>query len=151
MWPFSQKKKVPRVPFPEPRPLDEGSLRFPRYAPQEKIIQPEKIQEAAGIKEEMLPPEEDIPLLEETPMAIPSELPFFQSQMSKPLFIKKDVYQRILGELESLKGDLFNLSELNRDLEKSEYNEENNYVILRKSMKSIHDRCLQIDKILFKL
>ena len=151
MWPFSFKKKVPKVPFPEGR-LDEGSLRFPRHAPLEKVIGPEKVQEAAGInKKEMLPETEEL-AFEESPMeeVTPMGLPSFQPQVSEPLFIKKEVYQRMLEELESLCGDLLNLNELNTDLEKSEFNEENNFALLRKYVKSMHDRLLQADKVLFK-
>src|SRR3989338_132966 len=96
MWPFNLKKKVPKVPFPEGRLLDEGSLRFPRHAPMDKIIEPEKVKEAAGINSmEMLPEPEEI-ASEELPM---KEVPYlrrpsFQSQVSEPLFIKKEVYQR---------------------------------------------------------
>src|SRR3989344_484924 len=72
------------------------------------------------------------------------------TQKSEPLFVKMEVYQRILGEMDDLKLILSKLGEINRHLESSEYNEENNFEKLRREVKLIHDRLLQIDKILFK-
>jgi hypothetical protein len=156
-WLFKRKKKVPRVPFPEALNGDEGTLKFPDSAG-DKIIEPEDVKDAAGLSEE-------IPEMEqEMPVAVPKkdmvEMPSLSSEMSaretspiinrEPLFVKVDVYQRILGEVGNLKEHLLKLGEANRDLENSEYNEEANFDKLRRSMKAMHDRLLKADKVLFK-
>jgi hypothetical protein len=152
MWPFS-KKKVPQVPFPKGHPMGEH-VKMPSQpaelppvkAPQK--LAPEQIKEAAGIKEAAaMPPEMSEEPMEEITMPEPVLL---RPDQSEPLFIKKDVYQRILGEIASLQGDLDNLHELNKDLEHSEFNEENHYAKVRRAVKSSHDRLVQVDNILFK-
>ena len=145
VWPFSRKQKVPKVPFPEDKPMDEGELRFPEQS-SKKEIKPDSIKKAAGLKpiEEELPPKKKI-------VKEPTELPPAPPEIKvEPLYIKIDVYQRILGELETLKTNLGNLGQANKTLESSEYNEEANFDKLRRSMKNLHDRLLQVDKILFK-
>ena len=71
-------------------------------------------------------------------------------QEEGPLFVKVDVYQRVLGELDDLKHQLNILKDVQHKLEDSEYNEERNFDKLRKSMKVIHDQMLQVDRVLFK-
>ena len=71
-------------------------------------------------------------------------------QTSKPLFVRVEVYQKILGEIDSLRDDLKELNHFNGSLENSEYNEETNFVKLKKGVKVMHDRLLQVDKIIFK-
>lgn len=155
-WLFKKKKVIPKVPFPETIPSSYGTLRFPEKL-KERIIEPEDIQSAAGLTEESSEPagqdldldennrnigaQEELPPLPEAPAVI---------TRSEPLYVKKDVYQRILGEIGNLKDDLLGLSETNGVLENSEYNEESNFEKLRKAMKNIHDRLLQVDKVLFK-
>jgi len=83
-------------------------------------------------------------LEEVTPAPVDSE------ETGGPLYVKIDVYRRIWGEVEGLRGKLNDLQETNVKLEGSEYNEEHNFTKLRRSIKGVHDRLLQIDKILFK-
>src|SRR3989344_6561324 len=153
-WLFG-KKKVPRVPLPPGRFRDEGSLSFPNKVPVEKVIQPEAIKAAVGLKKPFAFSEEEENLEGSRP------LPSFSSGLSskpsmpmktaeEPLYIKMEVYQRILGELEGLKTNLSNLNNLTKELEKSEFNEEHNFDKLKVDVKVMHDRLLQADKILFK-
>ena len=148
VWPFSRKNKVPKVPFPEGKLLNEDELRFPEQS-SDKEMEPESIKKAAGLKPleaEELPLEKKPikKLAKDIPVPIPPRV------KKEPLYVKVDVYQRIIGELDSLKTNLNNLSKINNNLEGSEYNEEANFDKLRRSMKNLHDRLLQVDKILFK-
>ena len=172
-WLFGRKKKVPKVPFPEPHAADEKVLKFPGQKPLDKVIEPEKVQEAAGVKNK--PEERGLPELPELPglpdnsqeVEEPEEGPEqperqFPPRMppksgvpppmgsGEPLFIKLELYKRMLGEIDDLHKMLNELGGVNRSLESSEYNEENNFMKLRRSTKGIHDRLLQLDKILFK-
>jgi len=168
-WLFGNKKKVPRVPFPEGLPIEEGnsfkkfnpgSLNLSDKVPKKRIIEPEKIKSAVGIdkgfnfSEDM----ENMPSMEEESKELPkptlfpkfsNEKPLFMTK-GEPLFIKVDVYQRLLGELDNIKVNVSDLYEANRKLASSEYNEENHFVKLKQTVKQVHDRLLQIDKTLFK-
>src|SRR3989344_3335615 len=162
-WLFG-KKKVPKVPLPVPRSFDEGALRFPSRMNTDRTMGPEQLKEAAGLNEPLTFPEEDLPSMPE-PME-PEHLdakptnpqlnlpvqpnfprtPVFKSQ-KEPLFIQVEVYRSILGACDGLKHDLAELSETNKLLEGSEYNEDNRFTRLRKEIKGIHDRLLHMDKI----
>ena len=156
-WLFG-KKKVPRAAFPEPHAADPNALRFPNRPSSDKVIEPEKVQEAVGLKKEQVatpselpeiaPPEQKV----EPPKGLPRPMPQPEMVMevSEPLYIKIELYRRLLGEIEDLHSSLNKLNGVNRDLEQSEYNEENNFAKLRRAIKSMHDRLLQVDKILFK-
>jgi hypothetical protein len=158
-WLFG-KKKTPRVPFPEPH-AGEDTLRFPAPPTSERIIEPNKLKEAAGV---VPPPAEEQPVQEPAlPMEQAEPQPMAQpvapvSPVPRPsipghhppLYVKITVYQRILGELDSLKHDLSHLHTVNEHLETSEFNEENNFSKLRRNVRVIHDRLLQMDKTLFK-
>ena len=147
--PFSKKKKVPKVPFPEGHLVSEDALKFPSTS--DRVIKPENVKKAAGLEKE--PKVEKKTVTAEKPskkkpqkVVPPTEPAAYQD----PLYIKMDVYQRIIGELDSLKQNLGDLGHANRSISHSEYNEESNFNKLRKTMKSLHDRLLQVDKILFK-
>lgn len=154
-WLFG-KKKVPKVPFPEGQIVDETALRFPGGSSSERVIEPEQLKEAAGFKEQRMPsfPAMDGEMEEtEAPRKTMGLFrretsPFVQN--SEPLFVKMEVYQRILGEMDELRLTLTKLSEINKHLESSEYNEENNFETLRREVKLAHDRLLQVDNVLFK-
>ena len=92
------------------------------------------------------------PIAPKLDLSLPQKLPrtpLFNSQ-KEPLFIQVEVYRSILGACDGLKHDLAELSETNKLLEGSEYNEDNRFTRLRKEIKGIHDRLLHMDKILFK-
>ena len=154
-WLFKSKKKIPKIPFPEAQSFGSDTLRFPEKI-KERIIEPDEVMDAAGLKEEMaasvseradFDSETDI---EENGDLTPAPRAPGPIASSEPLYVKVDVYQRILGEVGNLKDHLLELNETNRRLENSEYNEEANFDKLRKTMKTIHDRLLEADKILFK-
>ncbi|MBI4151537.1 hypothetical protein HY496_01090 [Candidatus Woesearchaeota archaeon] len=169
------RKKIPKVPFPPGHPAGEGALRFPSLKPEERVIEPTKVKEAVGLEppsitEEApsrgLPP---LPSFEKAPVTerMPSKpaqtteemppRPVFRTSMvstlteeSEPLYVKVDVYQRLLGEIDSIKKEVTDAFEISKDLETSEYNEEENFAKLKRSVRIIHDRLLQVDKTLFK-
>ena len=160
-WVFADKKKVaPRVPFPMGKSLDDKSLRFSAPTSTDREIQPEQVQDAVGYNQPMSFPTtfeaQQAPLPQNVPtrnLSSRSEVPrpTAEVQVSGPMVVKVDVYQLILNEVDGLKGVLGSLQEANRLLEKSEYNEEHHFEKLRKTMRGVHDRFLQVDKKLFKI
>jgi len=164
-WLFGRKKVVPKVPFPQGRPIDEKALQFPAMDSSERVIEPDKVKEAVGFSKPMAFPDEEegfMPMedeeLPETP--VPSFPP--QSRYASPapistgvmpkheLYVKVEVYQRMLGELDELRRGFADLQHISKNIDESDYNEENNFNKLRRGMKSLHDSFLQADKILFK-
>ncbi|MBS3169599.1 hypothetical protein J4210_03865 [Candidatus Woesearchaeota archaeon] len=165
------RKKVPKVPFPTGHPAGEGALRFPSMRPEERVIEPAKVKEAVGLEMPSIteeaptfaarrPLEESVFPREEQRAALPeatsrsgaARIPSFHPKAEEePLFVKVDVYQRILGEIESIKTDVSAAFEASKRLETSEYNEEENYTKLKRAIRVIHDRLLQVDKNLFKV
>ncbi len=169
VWPFT-KQKVPKVPFPEGHSM-EGTLRFPTMRPEERVIEPSRVKEAVGLEMPSITEEApSFPSFEgSTPENFrsrgePSPVPVAPSRTatgtavpvaygqseSEPLFVKVDVYQRILGEIDSLKKDMNDMFETTKKLETSEYNEEENYAKMKRAVRVVHDRLLQVDKTLFK-
>lgn len=154
-WLFG-RKKVPKVPFPEGRSIDENSLRLPGKLSSQRIIEPDQIKEAAGLGKAMtFPDEEETPFYPSSKTSLPPAgaglrtSPLYTPEPS-PLFIKREVYQHILGEMDEVKSKITELGQINRVVEKSEYNEEHNFVKLRRAVRGIHDRLLSADKIVFK-
>ncbi|MBU0469906.1 MAG: hypothetical protein KKA62_05745 [Nanoarchaeota archaeon] len=157
-WLFGRKKSVPKVP-PAGR-LDDKALRFPTSLPQERVIEPEKVKEVVGFDKPVAFPEEIKAEVESKRVrkgpsfsGLPepmSEMRLSSSTQDEDLFVKVDVYQRILGEMETVKKSLLELSETSTNLETSEYNEEKHFGRLKKQMKSLHDDLLSMDKTVFK-
>jgi len=124
-----------------------------------RTIEPEQIKEAAGFGRAMTFPDEEEMSMPSFP-APRSSSPVSTSRTSppsplgppeiSPLFIKMEVYQHIVAEMDKVKSTITELSHINRAVEKSEYNEEHNFVKLRRAVKGIHDRLLLADKIVFK-
>jgi len=160
-WLFGRKKVVPRVPFPQGRPLDEKALQFPTMDYSDRVIEPDKVKEAVGFskpmafpdEEESMPMDEDLPKPPKFPFsAAPKYAPASSSDVmpKHELYVKVEVYQRMLGELDELRRGFMDLQHIGKSIDESEYNEENNFNKLRRGMKSLHDSLLQADKILFK-
>lgn len=152
-WLFGSKKKVPRVPLPEGQVIDEKALRFPSGFSEDRIIEPDQVKQAVGANNSFSFPEMETPI--EKPMRIKNNLNFssestINTPTKQPLFIKVEVYQKILGEIEELRSDMKQLDSYNSQLEGSEYNEENNFLKLKRSVNVMHDRLLQVDKTIFK-
>ncbi|MBI2146750.1 hypothetical protein HYU22_05420 [Candidatus Woesearchaeota archaeon] len=145
-WLFGAKKKAPAIPFPEGRVMDENALRLPGRISADRVIEPEQLKQAAGIETSSF-----------FPRNLPPPSPVAEEERSAPrtraddfVYVKVDIYQQVLGELELMKVKIAELQETHQHLETSEYNEEENFVKLRRSMKSMHDRFLLIDKTIFK-
>jgi|APSaa5957512622_1039677.scaffolds.fasta_scaffold193943_1 hypothetical protein len=156
-WLFG-KKKMPRVPLPQGRPVDEKALHFPTAPSPEKVIAPDFVKEAVGVGKQEIPNLEPLPSPEPMEVVTPQEMlppkpmqaPTMRYRDNEPLFIKVDAYQRVLGELDELKANMLHLADANRRLENSEFNEENHFSKLKKTLASMHDQILAIDKTLFK-
>ena|SRR3989344_1136577 len=163
-WLF-KKKVAPRVPFPEGRAFDEKALKFAPNTSREKVIEPDRVKQAAGLGKSLSFPDNFEMSLEgmevnEPKTAIAPIRPRTQSYSNNaeikkteaigPTFVKVEVYQHLLTEVEGLKSSLGMLMDTSRILEKSEYNEERSLEKLRRDMKSVHDKLLHIDKKLFK-
>ncbi|MDO8656463.1 MAG: hypothetical protein Q7K45_04445 [Nanoarchaeota archaeon] len=157
-WLFGNKK-VPKVPFPEGRSLDENSLRLPGRLSSSRVIEPDQIKEAAGFGKAMTFPDEEefstssfpSPRASSPVSASRTSMPSaIGPQEASPLFVKVEVYQHILGEIDEVKSKITELNHINKSVETSEYNEEHNFVKLRRCVKGIHDRLLLADKIVFK-
>lgn len=134
-WLFG-KKKVPKVPLPPGRDVHEQALQFPRKG---SSIE-DQIKVAAGVDAE--PSTTQAPL-EGGDVA--------RSVDDGPVYVKVDVYQRLLGELSSFKKEFANLNQISKKLEQSEYNEENHFNKIKKNIKTLHDRLLQMDKKIFQM
>ncbi|PIN73584.1 hypothetical protein COV20_05160 [Candidatus Woesearchaeota archaeon CG10_big_fil_rev_8_21_14_0_10_45_16] len=173
-WLFG-KKKVPKVPLPEGHLVDDRALRFPSSpTSRERVIEPEKVKEAVGIGSKPMMKEESIfptaapapmpkpkmskmppmprPMVSRRPVPEPmmERSPMESMSMEGPLFVKVDVYQRVLGEIDQVKEDLQQLGHLSRELEASGFNNEDNFTKLKRSVKNMHDKLLSMDKVLFK-
>lgn len=147
---FRRRKKVPSLTLP-PHLGSGNALQFPTSPPPGRVIEPEAVKMAAGVKP--IPP--SAPPMPEPRYIQEEEVPSMPSPTAplmgdSGLYVKVDVYQRILGEFESVKSDFSDLKTANRHLQESEYNEEESFARLRNAMKTIHDRLLSIDKTLFK-
>jgi hypothetical protein len=167
-WLFGRKK--PKVPLPTGHPVDENALQFPALPSGDKVIEPESVKKAVGVGKPVAPqveekslsfPEERPapPPLKESPGPMRSDpsqsmsaqpQPAMVPHLNGPLFVKVGVYQRILGEVEDLKERVADLAEANRKLEDSEYNEEHHFEKLKRTIKVMHDRLLQVDKTIYK-
>ncbi|MBU0460114.1 MAG: hypothetical protein KKH52_01315 [Nanoarchaeota archaeon] len=146
-WLFG-KKKVPKVPLPPGRLVDKDSLNFPNKVPSEKVIGPEHFKSAVGVDKPLPHLKSEAQKKVSKPIKKP-KLPVMR-HVGGPLFVKVDVYQQILGELDGLKHDLTELGHANKNLEKSEFNEEEKFKHLQNTIKVVHDRLMESDKIIFK-
>jgi len=165
-WLFGRKNKVPKVPLPKGIPIDDKALKLPAAGSSDKTIEPEKLKEAIGFDKPMDFPEEPEQMKEEQEispkpqqeMYAPRETagrvmssPFLEEEGGREeLFVKVEVYQKILAEIDTVSKDVSDLVEINKSLETSEYNEKNTFSKLRKTVKSLHDNLLDVDKNLFK-
>lgn len=170
-WLFGKKRKRSELPLGS-GPFDEKALTFPVTEPPERTIRPEKafkpekIKEAVGFEQQIgLPPEEEaeesaLPKFSGKKMpsgfepfkldSKPPTSPLALFQQPEELYIKVDIYQRIIGEISSINKKLTELSEINKSLITSEFNENSGFSRLRKLMKGCHDNLLQVDRIMFK-
>lgn len=148
-WLFG--KKVPKVPLPKGMSMDDRVLRFPTTStPQQRVVPSDQVKEAVGFDQPFALPEELPETFDDSTSEGKDTLPQPEERLQGPLFVKVEVYQNTLAYLDGLRWDINTLSETNKQLDGSEYNEEANFERLRRSVKSIHDKLLQVDKALFK-
>ncbi len=151
-WLFGSKKKAPKVPLPEGRVIDEKALQFPMSEPSSRTIAFNDIRTAMSEPMDFKP---------KAALATPARVVMgtglsnaavsHRFGIPKPYYIKVDVYQQLLAEIEGLHKDTHTLDSTNRHLETSEYNEEENYEKVRRSLKSTHDRLQAVDRVLFRV
>ena len=164
-WLFGKKKKVPPLMPPGGRSFDEMALRFSKNKYLDKTIEPEQLQAAVDFDKPLNFPEMpdfDTPPPQTSKPSFPSrgvpkptlqksiDVGVYEAQESEPSFVKVEVYQEMLGAIAESKQELNELAEINRKLETSEYNEEDNFTKLKRAVRVMHDRLLLIDKTLFK-
>jgi len=150
-WLFGKKKVAPKVPLPEGGLFDEKTFQFSNKFGGERVIEPEHLQEAAGYKQRFNLPEEKIPDYKNRYAPAPTienEQP--SDNYEATVYVKVDTYQRLLSEIESIKVDTRKMQDACRIMENSEYNEEKSFDFLRRDLKLVNDRMLQVDKVLFK-
>ena len=169
-WLFG-KKKEPKIALPQGHPADEKELRFPSTPSKgQKVIEPDHMKKAAGMSRPVSKPAPRLPEMptpaplpvkqDAKPVSRPMPSPFSNQKMAPPrfptetsmegpLYVKVDVYQRLLGEIEDLKKDVRSLSHINNKLHVSEYNEDASFTKLQKVMKVMHDKLREMDERLF--
>ncbi|MBI4980043.1 hypothetical protein HZC30_00630 [Candidatus Woesearchaeota archaeon] len=153
-WLFGTKKVQPKIPLPGSRPFDEKTFQFSKKFGKETLIEPEHLQAAAGFDKLFsfpepagrgAPPGPMMPSFGEQEVE-PTALPVAK----KPIYLKVNLYEKILWEVDTLKYDCIKLQQVNNHLETSEYNEEHHLEKLKKDLKALHDKLGRIDKVLFK-
>ena len=154
-WLFGKKKIVPKVPFPEGKPFDEKSLQFPTSLSSEKVINPSQVQAAVGVSAFKEPVEEDQGIKAPTeempePQAFKQPKQFPAEQVVGNSFVKVEVYRKILSQIDEMNKNVHALKEASKGLDISEYNEETDFIKMRRATKSVHDQLLKIDKTIFK-
>lgn len=163
---FSRKRRIE-----VPSPPSEDLLRFPK-ASEVKVIRPGKIKgpldmekaaplpeiplilknkvDLMQLKEEISPvlfkPTFPLPLPEKT-FPTPPERPSFT--LKKPVFLRVQDYQVLLGNLRNIKNKTDGLDQTTENLEKSEFNENRDFEHLKSNLKNIHDHLLHMDDTLF--
>lgn len=152
-WLFGTKKVQPKIPLPGSRPFDEKTFQFSKKFGKDTLIEPEHLQAAAGFDQPFNFPEA-IGRAPPKPMrsAFGTEEiePAVSRVAKKPIYLKVNLYEKILWEVDTLKYDCIKLQQINNSLDTSEYNEEHHSEKLKKELKALHDKLQRIDKILFK-
>lgn len=173
---FGKKKKESNVPTPVRNVSEEKVLSFSKKPEPEKIIHPEELKAAAGVGPEARKMEdlghplhtapeparaapkpsmlgdldEEVRPPVQAAMPAPGVSPAPVPTVTGPVHLHVKTYQRILGDLDEMKHEISHLSNVNKSLEKSEYNEEKDFAKLKLTIKCLHDKLLSADKILFR-
>ena len=178
-WLFG-KRKEPRVPLPEAHEVDDSSLRFPnsyskKIIEPKKIKEAVGFEKPLASLEM---PMELEPVMEKTRMPPPlprvgpvrqvkTEIPQstkinrdFIETPSLPVpaqihqgdehFVKVEMYHHLLGKLEMVHHNIVELDQISKKLERSEYHEDEHFEKMKTAVKSLHDKLLRVDKLLFK-
>jgi hypothetical protein len=153
-WLFGKKKEA-KVPFPTghqvPPEVSRDTLHFSAPSQRDRVIQPQRVQEAVG---RPIPPQPNVPQASPQPVqrvAHPRVSNLVGGDEGEPLYIKINVYQVIIDTFGDLGKELLNFKQIGKHLEKSEENEEQKIVKLKRSIKSVHDNLLEIDQKIFNM
>jgi hypothetical protein len=159
-WFFKKKKSSTPVPQPNRALSEEHALNLSQKKNEpEKVIRPAELKAAAGVGPKAMAAPEPEGQMPEMPTnlpaaQVPSSMPGTVKQPMRfsndPIYLPVASYRKILGELDEIKYGLARLGELNKNLEKSEYNEEKDFNKMRLAVKNVHDKLLNADDILFK-
>src|SRR3989338_1272949 len=98
-WLFGRDKKMPKVPLPQGYPVEEGALRFPNKITRERVIEPERLKEVAGVSDPLSFPDEEAEMPQTpsrsgipVPRTEPNTAPLPPAQ-DEPLFVQVEVYR----------------------------------------------------------
>lgn len=152
-WLFGTKKVQPKIPLPGSRPFDEKTFQFSKKFGKETLIEPEHLQAAAGFDQPFSFPEAIGRAPSRSMRSSFGEQetePILPRAAKKPIYLKVDLYEKLLWEVDTLKYDCIKLQQINTHLETSEYNEEHHFETLKKDLKALHDKLQRVDKTLFK-
>ncbi len=152
-WLFGTKKVQPKIPLPGSRPFDEKTFQFSKKFGKDTLIEPEHLQAAAGFDQPLSFPEATgrvPPRPMRSPFGEQEAEPAAPRAAKKPIYLKVELYEKLLWEVDTLKYDCIKLQQINNHLDTSEYNEEHHFEKLKKDLKALHDKLGRIDKILFK-
>ena len=170
---FSKKKKsaVPRPMAPKPiRAIqDQQTLELPPRGSSETVIDPKDFKSAAGVGITPASTMYQMPETQTEEPVSPMSANEFGSQVApkveqpsvrpetirpksfdEPFFTDINIYKRVLGRVEGMESEVKSLSDINKKLAKSEFNEEKSFTGLKSSIKNIHDKLLSMDELLFK-
>ncbi len=143
-WFFKKKKVV--VPLPE---HSDDLLKFPESTAGTPA--PEEIKQSVGLEEppqmpDMSTPDPLAPGLDGKPTKIP---PLVQER-AYPFFLRVQAYQDLIKDASDIKTHVLELDLTTEKLENSEFNENKNYERLKRELKTIHERLLFMDDLIFK-
>ncbi len=174
---FRKKRPSTGIPAPIRKFGDSEALKLPSKDGAERVITPKakQFKKAAGVeggfdkqlKDDMIPmppsrppraaplPSRPSPKLPDLGAPLPDmpERPLVSVKLNNqdgPVFVGMENYKMILNEIKDAKKELNDLAEISRNLEKSEFSEEKSFGDLRSSVKSLHDKLLSVDEVLFK-
>jgi hypothetical protein len=162
-WLFKDKKSSV-----EPKKnFDSNSLRFPDKIDTERVIKPANLQKAVS---ELKSAANDFkndefsfnePAVDEPRFVVNKPLPehveydnqedvVFKEQERNYVFVKKDIYQKILGDMKSINDVSKTTISINKRLSLYETHENKQFKELKRFVNGLHNDFLKIDRLLFK-
>lgn len=137
---------MPKVPLPEAGHFDEKALQFPIGRQSQTVISSYHEEEH---QQEQVSPAVSAPPQTSVKRSMKGQSPVAKISMHRHHYVKVEMYQQLLADLDGLKKDLTHLGETNHLLETSEFNEEADYDKIKRNLKNVHDKIVSIDKTLF--
>ena len=163
-WLFKNKKDK----FEPKKSFDANSLKFPDKIDTERVIKSENLKQAVNelkfaaeemkFKEPKTVLEDDYEEFDE-PKEIGHPLPthedyeedvVFKENERNYIFVKKEVYQKILGDMKLIDDISKTVSSINKKMNSYETKEIKHFKEMKKTVNSLHDNFLRVDKVLFK-